>query len=397
MDNLPQIIVNEKTLRRLKSGYPWVMRPDMSQPNLKDFEAGSLVDFVGAKGLFAARGYIHPKTVLAGRALTRYEHENIDDAFWDKRVRAAFEKREALYKEPFYRLIHAESDGFPGLIVDRYGDYLAVQVNTVGMHKLYPQIEKILVAVLKPKAIIVRSDEGIDDPEKFSGAKIGVSYGTLDTKILPIEENGITFYADIVEGQKTGWFYDQRDNRRDVAALARGKTMLDMFCYNGGFGVTAAVGGASSVLFVDSSEDAIERARGNAARNSVEAKCKFINGKAFNVLEQLAKEERTFDVVCVDPPAFIKSRRDAGSGLHGYQKLAKLSAPLVAEKGHMFFASCSHHASLKDLIRNVGDGIKKAGRKAELIKTSGAAPDHPVHPLLPETGYLKALTFKFLD
>lgn len=391
MKNLPTAIVSDKTVKRLKSGYPWVLRIDLAQPDLKAYAAGGMVDFIGADGMFGARGFLHPKSLIAGRALTRYSHENIDDEFWRKRLVAALEKR-AGFPAPYYRLVHAESDGFPGLIIDRYGDILVAQVNTAGMDNIWPQIEKIIIEVVKPKGLLLRNDsetrtlEGLDTYTR-------VSYGDVPYTVR-ISENVANFNVDIMAGQKTGWFFDQRDNRAAVAALSKGKSVIDVFCHTGGFGVTAGVFGASSVLFVDSSASALAKAKENAVLNKIDGKCAFMEGKAFDVLEKLASEGKTFDIVCLDPPSFIKSRQDIGAGLRGYQKLARLGAPLVVKGGHMFFASCSHHAGLKELIRNVGDGLKKSGRAFELLKTSGAGADHPVHPMLPETGYLKGLLYK---
>lgn len=392
---LPKIIVRDQTLRRLKSGYPWVLREDLARVKQLDLDPGTMVDFVGKDGMFAARGYFNHKVVVAGRAFTRYHHEPVDAAFFEKRIRTALEKREKLYPDPYYRLIHAESDGFPGLIVDRYGDVLVCQVNTAGMEKLYPEIEKLLVSVLSPRAIVLRNDTSSRIAEKLP-EEVRVSYGKLPNPRVHMVENGVNFQADVLEGQKTGWFFDQRDNRLDVANLASGKTFIDIFCHTGGFGVTAATKGATAVTFIDSSELALEQARRNAELNRVAGECTFIEGKAFEVMEQLAKDSKKFDIVCVDPPAFIKSRDDYATGLRGYQKLAKLAAPLVADGGYLFFASCSHHATLKDLIRETTDGLKKSGRDFNLTHTGTAAADHPVHPLLSETGYLKGLLFKAL-
>lgn len=393
MNALPQVVVRDQTLRRLKSGYPWVVREDLARVKQPDLEAGCLVDFVGKDGLFAARGFFNHRTAIVGRSLTRYNHEEITPHFFKKRLDAALQKRQALYAEPYYRLIHAESDGFPGLIVDRYGDVLVCQINTAGMEKTYGDIEPLLIEALSPRAIVLRNDTPARETEGLS-QEIRISYGALDQTPVIINENGVKFQVDVTDGQKTGWFFDQRNNRLDLAALADGKSMIDVFCHTGGFGITAAVKGASNVCFVDSSKTALDQAERNAALNGISDKCSFIEGKAFDVLEQLARDGKVFDVVSVDPPAFIKSRSDYINGLKGYQKLSRLAAPLVAPGGVLFFASCSHHASLKDLIHEVGAGLKKAGRDFTLLKTAGAAPDHPVHPMLTETGYLKALTYR---
>jgi 23S rRNA (cytosine1962-C5)-methyltransferase len=389
-----KITVSDKCAHRLRSGYPWVMRADLAKKRPKDPPPGAIVDFTGADGVFAGRGYFNPRAQIAGRVLTRKPDEAIDRAFLEGRVRRTLEFRTE--PSPFYRLIHAESGGFPGLIVDRYGDVLVAQVNTAGMQRLFPVLQEIFIEIFRPKAIVLRNDTPGREKEGLK-REVKAAHGALPAEPFVMSENGAAFYVDVVKGQKTGWFFDQRENRAAVAELAAGKTMIDVFCHTGGFGVAAAVRGATKVTFVDSSAKALADARANAALNGVEGKSLFVEGKAFEVLERLAQDGKTYDVVSLDPPAFIKSRDETGAGLRGYRKLAKLAAPLVAKGGHMFLASCSHHASQKDLLENAAGGIASAGRKAELIRTAGAAADHPVHPMLAETGYLKALTFRFLD
>lgn len=397
MTNLPALRIDERSVRRLKLGYPWVFRSEII--NAKEAQvlpAGELVDFVRDKGDFVARGFFNPKPQLVGRVLTLRPEQKIEKTFIFHQVESALRFREKLYKQPFYRLIHAESDGLPGLIVDRYGDVIVAQVNTAGMDILWPHIESALKTFVKPKAIVLKNDTSAREMEGLEQG-IRVVHGALPEKGLQIIENETPFHVDVMEGQKTGWFFDQRDNRAWVAELAKEGSLLDVFCHTGGFGVTAGKAGAESVTFVDSSAPALEMAEKNAVLNGIQKKCQTIEGKAFDVMERLAHLGKPFDVVAVDPPAFIKSRKDMASGLKGYQKLARLAAPLVQKGGFLFFASCSHHAGVNELADAVTEGLAKSGRPFQLVKTAGAAPDHPVHPLLPETGYLKALTFRFLD
>lgn len=393
MTNHETVTVKEQTLRRLKSGYPWVFRADIAGKR-PDLPAGTIVDFVGGNGLFAARGFYNAASQLVGRALTRYSHEEITPDFWRARIEKAQAQRAALYPDAYYRLVHAESDGFPGTVIDRYGDILVAQVSTAGMDKIFPQIQDMLLEITGAKTIVMRSDtparraEGLEDD-------VRISQGALPDEPVVIFENGVKFAVDLRDGQKTGWFFDQRDNRAHVAELSKGKSVIDIFCHTGGFGVTALAKGASSATFADSSQKALEDAQNNVALNGFNADdYDFIVGKAFDLMPDLARDGHVYDVVCVDPPAFIKTRDDHAAGLRGYEKLAKLAAPLVAPSGHLFFASCSHHATMGELITAVKKGLKKSGRSFELIRTGGAGKDHPVHPLLPETGYLKALTFK---
>jgi 23S rRNA (cytosine1962-C5)-methyltransferase len=388
--------INEHSVKKLKLGYPWVFRSEVINAKESDkLTPGQVVDFVRDKGDFVARGFYNPKPQLVGRVMSAQPTQKIDGNFVFHLIDVALKFRDKLYSQPFYRLVHAESDGLPGLIIDRYGDVVVCQVNTAGMEALYPHVEAALKKLIKPRAIILKNDTHARELEVLEQV-VKVAEGAAP-EALQIIENDTPFHVDLMEGQKTGWFFDQRDNRAWVASLAKDATMLDVFCHTGGFGVTAGKAGAENVTFVDSSASALEMVKKNAALNGIDKKCQVIEGKAFDVMEKLATTKKTYDVVVVDPPAFIKSRKDMSAGLKGYNKLAHLSAPLVKKNGYLFFASCSHHAAVIELLETVSEGLAKEGRVFQLIKTSGAAPDHPVHPQLPETGYLKGLTFRFLD
>ena len=388
--------IDERSVRRLRLGYPWVFRSEVI--NARESEKlppGQLVDFVRDKGDFVARGFFNPKPQLVGRVMTMQPAQKIDGNFILHLIDTALEFREKLYSRPFYRLIHAESDGLPGLIVDRYDDVVVCQVNTAGMEALYPHVEAALKKLVSPRTIILKNDTPARELEALEQV-VRVAQGDMPDSIQIIE-NDTPFFVDLMEGQKTGWFFDQRENRAWAAMLARGGSLLDVFCHTGGFGVTAGRAGAESVTFVDSSAAALEMAKKNAALNGIEKKCQAIEGKAFDVMEKLAATGKKYDMVVVDPPAFIKSRKDMTSGMKGYAKLARLAAPLAQKNGFLFFASCSHHAGVAELSEAVTEGLARAGRAFQIVKISGAAPDHPVHPQLPETGYLKGLTFRFLD
>ncbi len=389
--------IDERSVKRLKLGYPWVFRSEVI--NARESSAltpGQLVDFVRDKGDFVARGFFNPKPQLVGRVMTLHPTQKVDGNFVFHLIDVAMKLRDKLYSLPFYRLIHAESDGLPGLIVDRYGDVVVCQVNTAGMDVLYPHVEAALKKLIKPRVIILKNDTPARELEVLEQV-VRVAEGSAPEEAIQIIENDTQFHVDVMGGQKTGWFFDQRENRAWVATLAKGGAMIDVFCHTGGFGVTAAKSGAENITFVDSSEAALDMVRKNAALNGVEKKCQVIEGKAFDVMEKLAATKKKYDVVVVDPPAFIKSRKDMSAGMKGYNKLARLAAPLVQKNGYLFFASCSHHAGVAELSESVAEGLAKEGRVFQIIKTSGAAPDHPVHPQLPETGYLKGLTFRFLD
>lgn len=390
------IRIDERSVKRLKLGYPWVFRSEIiNARESAALQPGQVVDFVRDRGEFVARGFFNPKPQLVGRVMALQPQQKIDGNYISYLIKGALHYRDKLYSQPFYRLIHAESDGLPGLIIDRYGDVVVCQVNTAGMESLYPQIEAALKELVNPRAIILKNDTAAREQEGLE-AVVKVAYGE-EPEALQITENDTPFHVDLLTGQKTGWFFDQRDNRAWVASLAKGGSLIDVFCHTGGFGITAGKAGAENITFVDSSASALEMVKKNAALDGIEKKCQVIEGKAFDVMEKLAATKKTYDVVAVDPPAFIKSRKDMSVGLKGYNKLAKLSAPLVKRHGYLFFASCSHHAGVAELQETVSEGLAKSGRVFQLIKTSGAAPDHPVHPQLPETGYLKGLTYRFLE
>ncbi|HLJ65368.1 MAG TPA: class I SAM-dependent methyltransferase, partial [Stellaceae bacterium] len=285
----------------------------------------------------------------------------------------------------------AEADGLPGIIADRFGEVLVCQINTAGMAALEEPFLAACEAVLAPKAIVLRNDSSARTQEGL-GLETRIVRGTLDGPI-ELRENGGRFLADSIEGQKTGWFYDQRDNRRFVAGLAgQAARVLDLYCFTGGFAVEAARAGAREVVGLDRSESALGLAARAAALNGVAAACHFERGEAFTELERRRQSGERFDIVIADPPAFVKSKKDLGPGLRGYRKLCRLASSLVAKNGILFIASCSHNVTPEAFAEAVRRGLEDGGREGRIILSSGAAPDHPAHPWLPESAYLKAET-----
>lgn len=391
MQPVLRIALNSRAAQRVRNGYPWVFRSDaMTNPGFTDV---SVAQFTDTGGRVLATGYVHPKNQLMGRVLALGERD-IDHALFVEKFTAALAWREQCFDKPYYRLVHAESDGLPGLVVDRFGDTLVVQANSAGMDMLKKVWLPALHEVVKAHDIVLKNDgntrtlEGLQEEiEIYEGGIPG------DGRVELIENN-VKFYADVLEGQKTGWFFDQRPHRAWIANVARDKTLIDVFCHTGGFGITAAANGAKHVTFVDTSAAAITLTKANAALNGLTDKCEFIEGKAFDVLEDMRGKQ--FDIVCVDPPAFVKTKKDMVTGLKGYEKLARLATPLVKEGGILFYASCSSHPTEQDILKAILDGVSKAGKKAYLVYQGTAGPDHPVHPLLPETRYLKAFAFKVI-
>lgn len=373
----------------IRKGFPWIYAGDLIESSEWLLaEPGSAVAIEDHKGTPLATGYINPRSQIACRVLAP-GNERIGADFFTRKLQKALALREARIPVPYYRLAHSESDGLPGLLIDRFGDIVVVQVGTAGMEKLMPLWLAALEEVIAPKAIVLRNDTASRKLEGL-GQETRILKGELP-ELVEVREYDTVFLADLLRGQKTGWFYDQRDNRKMIAELARGKTLLDVYSHSGGFGIPAAKAGAA-VTLVDSSKPALSIAEKAAALNGVT--CAALQGDAFEVMQRLAKENKRYDIVLADPPAFIKSKKDFASGMKGYEKVARHAAALVNPGGLLFVASCSHHASRGAFNNAVLEGVKKAGRGAEILKQTGAAPDHPRHPLLPQSEYLKGLLLK---
>jgi 23S rRNA (cytosine1962-C5)-methyltransferase len=392
-DDRPVIRFQPGHHKRAESGHPWIYSNEiLVDEAARAIAPGSLVRVERADGRPFALATFNPHALICARVLTLDTAVAIDAAFIAERVRRALALRERLYPGNAYRLIHAEADGLPGLIVDRFGDALCVQVNTAGMERMLPDVIEALERIVVPQTIILRNDsparalEGLQ--QEVTAAKGGLN-GPVEFR-----ENGAAFRADLRGGQKTGWFFDQRDNRAWIASLANGKRVADFYCYGGGFAVSAALAGAQSVLAIDSSAPALALAADAAERNAVAARCTFRRGEAFGEMARLMHARETFDIVVADPPAFVKSRKDLNAGARGYRKLARLASLLVEPGGILFVASCSHHVGVELLGEQIRKGLHDSRREGRVLRISFAGADHPVHPHLPESAYLKAFTLQ---
>jgi 23S rRNA (cytosine1962-C5)-methyltransferase len=377
--------------RRAEGGHPWIYSNEIvMDAAAKALPAGSLVTLLRADERPFGVATFNPHTLIAARLLDRDAGRAVNRRFFARRLERALRVRQRLYAEPCYRLVHAEADGLPGLVVDRFGGTLAVQANTAGMDRMLPQIIEALQALLSPQSIVLRNDSPARTLEGLP-VESGVAAGAVDGPVS-LEEAGTRFVADVLAGQKTGWFYDQRENRAFIAGLSTGARVLDLYCYAGGFSVMAAHRGAAAVLGIDRSEPALALAAEAARRNGVDQICEFRRGEVFAEAAALAGKGERFDIVIADPPPFARAKRDAPAALRGYRKLARLAAQLTAPGGFLFLASCSHNVGAAEFGEAVRHGLVDAGRGARILKSAGASPDHPVHPALPESAYLKALT-----
>jgi 23S rRNA (cytosine1962-C5)-methyltransferase len=388
--NLPVLILKRNEDRRLGAGHLWVYsnEVDVRQTPLSGFEPGSLVVIQSAAGKTLGAGYVNPRSLICARLLTRRPRTVFDVDFFERRLRSALQMRESLFEDPNYRMVFGESDGLPGLVIDRYGEVLVIQITTAGMEAVKDILFEALDRVVAPTGILLRNDnpvralEGLHQETEVLGE-------VPDTAFL--EEGSVRFEVPLGVGQKTGWFYDQRGNRLSLHKYVSNKQVLDTFSYIGAWGLQAAAAGAAGVCCVDSSSLAQEFLQGNIAANNLGEKVRIEPGDAFDTLAAMQDKGQRFDVVIVDPPAFIRRRKDIKTGEQGYGRLNRLALKLLAPDGILISCSCSMHLAEERLQHIVYQAARKQGRQLQILERGFQNVDHPVHPAIPETAYLKAL------
>ena len=391
MKKRPTVRLQPKHDARVRHGHPWAFSNEiMMDAEARAIAPGTPVTLTTAGGERMGLAFFNPHTLIAARVLTRDSDAVIDRAFFAGRIRAALQLRERLYAEPYYRLVHAEADGLPAVVIDRMGDVLVVQLNAAGPDLARDDIVAALVETLNPKAVVLKNDSPARALEGLP-LETRLAHGELNGPV-ELVENGARFRIDPLEGQKTGWFYDQRDSRAFVARFAKGAKVLDAYCYGGGFGIAAAIAGAASVTLLDRSAGALEAANRSAALNEVADRCITRQQEVFEALDAMAAAHEKYDVVIVDPPAFAKSRKDVPVAVKAYRKLVRQAATLVTPGGILFAASCSHNVGVPEFAEAVARGLDDAGRSGRILRSAGAGPDHPVRPMLPESAYLKSMT-----
>ncbi|MEQ8903070.1 MAG: class I SAM-dependent rRNA methyltransferase [Roseovarius sp.] len=391
----PVIRLKPKTnARAIRHGAPWVFDNELvTDRRTRALAPGSIAVLEDAERAPLGLVAVNCASRIVGRMLDRDVGAQIDKAWLAVRLARAQALRARLFEAPFYRLVHAEADGLPGVVIDRFDDIAVIQPNAAWAEALLPEIAAALQevtgvsTVLKNASGRARGLEGLDDLS-------GVLAGHAPEGPVPVPMNGATYMADLLGGQKTGIFYDQRPNHAFAARLAKDARVLDVFAHVGGFALAALAGGAERALAVDGSAPALDLAREGAARMGVETRFHTRRGDAFEVMEALIDEGAEFDLVICDPPAFAPSKPALEKGLRAYERVARLAAGLVAPGGYLGLCSCSHAADLARFRTACTRGIGRAGREGALIHSGFAGPDHPLHPQLAESGYLKALFYR---
>lgn len=385
--------LDKKIATRIAQGHPWVYRNEL--PDLPpDFPSGELVELTDSRGRFVATGYCNPKSVISVRILSR-EREKIDGDFFLRMIETALAYRKRFYaEEESYRVVYSEADRLPGLIVDRYGPYIVIQLLTAGMERHTSSIIAAIEALFSPQAIIACNDipsralEGLPVERK-------VLSGKLERPVV-ISKNGLAFEIDLLEGQKTGFFLDQSENYLLLKGLVEGGEVLDTFCYTGGWSVHAARFGAKSVIGIDASEGALDLARRNAARNGFDSRCRFEAGNVFDFLKAQEGEGREFDCIVLDPPSFVKRRKEVENAVRGYKEINLRAMKLLRPGGFLVTCSCSYHLSEGRFREILLDAARDVGRALRLATLRSQAKDHPVLLSLPETEYLKCAVLQVL-
>ena len=381
--------------RRIRAGHLWVYsnEVDTSATPLKAFEPGQPARIEAHNGKPLGNGYVNPASLIAARLVSRDPNYRLDRSLIVHRLKVALSLRERLFEQPFYRLVYGESDQLPGLVVDRYGDVLVVQITTAGMERVKPALLEALERVLHPRGILLRCDTGVREREGLE--RYVTRHGEVP-ETVEIKEAGLRFGVSPAGGQKTGWFFDQRMNRLRLRDYVRGRRVLDVFSYVGAWGLQAAAAGAEEVFCVDASAAALERLHANARANGLQDRIASVEGDAFEALAELRAAGERFDVVVLDPPAFIKRRKDAKAGEQAYHRLNRLGMQLLARDGTLVSASCSRHLARDSLQKILLRSARHLDRSLQVLEYGQQGPDHPVHPAIPETAYLKALFCRVL-
>lgn len=395
--SLPRLRLKKGEDKRLRAGHLWIYSNeiDTSTTPLKAYTAGDCVTIENHQGKAVASAYVNPHSLICARVYSRQPDQLFDQALISQRLQQALTWRTQCYDKPFYRLSYGESDFLPGLVIDRYGEYCVVQITTAGAEKCKEFVQMALQDLLSPTGILLRNDSSARELEGLA-AYTEILQGEVPEEIL-INENDTVFYTLPHSGQKTGWFYDHRSNRKLLQEYARDKRILDVFSYSGAWGMAALHAGAKHCSFVDSSAKALEYVMQHAQLNGFSGRVETHKGDAFEILSALQQSGELFDIVVVDPPAFVKRRKDLAAGLRAYYEINRLALSLLNPEGMLVSASCSYHVSADDLLNEVRKAALHSPWDLQVVAQGHQAPDHPVHPAMPETRYIKAFFCRVLE
>ncbi|MEY2341624.1 class I SAM-dependent rRNA methyltransferase [Acidithiobacillus sp. IBUN Pt1247-S3] len=387
MSSYPPLRLRRNEERRLRAGHVWLYSNeiDTAHTPISQLEAGSVAQVEDSHGHALGLAHVSPHSLLCARLLTRDAAEIIDTRFYRRRFAAALTLRARLLDSPYYRLVHGEGDGLPGLIIDRHGDTLVLQIGSQGMERDLPLIVDALQAEIPARGILLKATGAARKIEGLAD-RIEVLSGEVPAQI-EIEENGCRFWIDPYHGQKTGWFYDHRANRRLLQRFASGRRVLDLFSYSGAFALPLARAGAHEVIAVDASAPALELLQRNAEANGL-AQIQTQQSDALESLRLLRDQGESFDLIVLDPPALIKSRKDVKEGVQAYRRLNDLALRLLRPGGLLFSASCSFHMQREMLLREISHAALRS--PSVILAEGGQDLDHPVAPAVPESRYLKA-------
>ncbi|KAA1171640.1 class I SAM-dependent rRNA methyltransferase [Marinobacter salinexigens] len=387
--NLPVLYLRKGAERRLRSGHLWVYsnEVDTRRTPLTDFEAGAQAELRASNDKPLGTVFVNPHALICGRLISRDPRHGMTPQRLEQRLEAALVLREKLFPKPFYRWVFGDSDGLSGLVIDRFGDTVVVQISTAGMELLKDTIVRAVQRLVHPSAVVLKNDGKMRRVEGLE-SYVEQAHGP-EVSVLQVEENGVRFEVDLAEGQKTGWFYDHRMNRQRLQAYSPGKRVLDVFSYVGGWGIQAASAGASQVTCVDSSSSAMDAVHHNAKLNGLD-NVDTLEGDAFDALKALCDEKEKYDIVVLDPPALIPRRRDQKAGEQAYARLNQLALRLLDRDGLLVSASCSMHLSQEKLVDIIRGSGRKIDRFVQLLEQGHQAPDHPTIPGIPETDYIKS-------
>ena len=386
--NLPVLRLKRGEDRRIAAGHMWVFsnEVDTASTPLTALTTGALVQMQSHRGHFLGYAYVNPHALICARIVGRDIAHPVDRALIAQRLEVALALRKRLTRDPYYRLVFGESDGLPGLVLDRSGDIVVGQIATAGMEALKADVEAAVREVLNPRVLVWKNDSGARDLEHLPHG-VEAAFGEIPDEI-EVYESGLRFMAPLRAGQKTGWFYDQTANRqRLVRYLWPGMRVLDICSYVGAWAITALKNGAATARCVDSSESALRAASRNAQANGVSIET--THDDAFDALRAMQERGDRYDVVILDPPAFIKRKKDVPQGQAAYRKLNQLALGLMDGDGLLVSCSCSYHMSADDLVTAIQSAARHSGRFVQILEAGGQSPDHPIHPAIPETRYLK--------